>query len=112
MAEPAGRRRSGGRVGRDRPGDRAARRLLRPGRLRLDAHVASRSDTVVLDEHRGHRLGLAVKLANLRTLAEELPDITAVRGPGRPSTTHMLAINREPGFRVVEDPDVGQGAVT
>jgi GNAT superfamily N-acetyltransferase len=65
-------------------------------------HVASQSDTVVLDEHRGHRLGLAVKLANLRTLAEELPDITAVRTWTAIDNTHMLAINRELGFRVVE----------
>ena len=64
--------------------------------------VASQSDTVVLEEHRGHRLGLAVKIANLKVLAAELPDITAVRTWTAADNTHMLAINTALGFRVVE----------
>ena len=67
-----------------------------------DGRRAVQAGTTVAREHRGHRLGLAVKLANLRTLAEELPDITAVRTWTAIDNTHMLAINRELGFRVVE----------
>ena len=56
--------------------------------------------TVVQPEHRGHRLGLAVKLANLDALARQAPGVrlivtgnAAVNGP-------MIAVNDMMGFEV------------
>ncbi|WP_168200442.1 GNAT family N-acetyltransferase [Protaetiibacter larvae] len=56
-------------------------------------------DTLVLREHRGHALGMLLKLENLAELAS--------RHPGRPSVLtwnaeenrHMLAVNEEIGFQ-------------
>jgi hypothetical protein len=58
-------------------------------------------DTLVLREHRGHGLGLLVKVANLQTLQNRHPG-----HPGHPSVLtfnaeenrHMLAINEQLGF--------------
>ena len=62
--------------------------------------LAIQSDTLVLKEHRGHRLGLAVKLANVRALQDELPAVTTVRTWNAESNTHMLAVNQAMGFFV------------
>jgi hypothetical protein len=63
-------------------------------------HLAIQGDTLVLREHRGHRLGLAVKLANVRALQDELPAVTTVRTWNAESNTHMLAVNQAMGFFV------------
>jgi GNAT superfamily N-acetyltransferase len=58
--------------------------------------------TLVDREHRGHRLGMAVKVANLRELQRAHPDRETV-GTGNDATnSYMVAINEELGFRVVE----------
>jgi GNAT superfamily N-acetyltransferase len=62
--------------------------------------LAIQSDTLVLKEHRGHRLGLAVKLANVRALQDELPAVSTVRTWNAESNTHMLAVNQAMGFFV------------
>ena len=62
--------------------------------------LAIQSDTLVLKEHRGHRLGLAVKLANVPALQDELPAVTTVRTWNAESNTHMLAVNQAMGFFV------------
>jgi hypothetical protein len=64
--------------------------------------VATQSDTLVLEEHRGHRLGLAVKIANLRMLAAELPDVWAIKTWTAEDNLPMLEMNRSLGFEVVE----------
>ena len=46
--------------------------VVRPGSPRLGVQT----DTLVLREHRGHALGLAVKVANLRALQREKPEVT------------------------------------
>ena len=63
--------------------------------------VGVQSATLVLREHRGHRLGLAVKLANLRALQAELPAVTTIRTCNAETNTPMLAVNAAMGFQVV-----------
>jgi GNAT superfamily N-acetyltransferase len=71
--------------------------VVRPGQPDL----AVQSDTLVLREHRGRALGLAVKLANLRALQRERPDATTVRTWNADTNTHMIAINERMGFAVM-----------
>ncbi|WP_299443574.1 hypothetical protein [uncultured Phycicoccus sp.] len=61
--------------------------------------LAYQQDTLVLREHRGHGLGLALKLANHCALAEEVPAVRTVRTWNAVENTHMLAVNTALGFR-------------
>ncbi len=58
--------------------------------------------TLVRREHRGHRLGLAVKVENLRRLQAAHPERTVVMTGNADVNAHMLAINEALGFRLVE----------
>lgn len=60
--------------------------------------VAYQGDTLVHGEHRGHRLGLWVKAANLQRLARELPAVQRVHTWNAGENAHMLAINHTLGF--------------
>ena len=57
--------------------------------------------TLVHPEHRGHRLGLAVKLANLEFLAEAEPSIRQVVTSNASVNEPMIAINDMLGFDIV-----------
>ena len=70
--------------------------VMRPGQPDL----AVQSDTLVLREHRGRALGLAVKIANLRALQQERDDAATVRTWNAATNTHMVAINERMGFVV------------
>ncbi|MGW0806718.1 GNAT family N-acetyltransferase [Nonomuraea sp. NPDC002799] len=59
---------------------------------------ARQADTVVLKEHRGHRLGLLLKLSNLLWLREREPHIERILTWNATSNGHMLAINAAMGF--------------
>ncbi|UNX55052.1 GNAT family N-acetyltransferase [Georgenia sp. TF02-10] len=61
--------------------------------------VAYQEDTLVRADHRGHRLGLLVKAANLQLLAEVQPAARRVHTWNAGENAHMLAINTELGFR-------------
>ncbi|GAA2025643.1 hypothetical protein GCM10009819_05820 [Agromyces tropicus] len=56
-------------------------------------------DTIVLEPHRGHRLGLRLKLANLVALAAADPSRDRVVTWNADENDHMLAINVALGFR-------------
>jgi GNAT superfamily N-acetyltransferase len=57
--------------------------------------------TLVLREHRGHRLGLAVKLASLGSLEASCPGVTLVVTGNAPDNAPMIAVNEMLGFEVV-----------
>ena len=65
-------------------------------------HRAFQSGTLVVPAHRGHRLGLAVKVANQQALAEAFPALEWIITGNADVNTHMNAINDRLGFRVVE----------
>lgn len=56
-------------------------------------------DTLVLTEHRGRRLGMLVKTANLARLAEVQPGARRIGTWNAEENAHMLAINVALGFR-------------
>lgn len=58
--------------------------------------------TLVVPGHRGHRLGLAVKVANHQALVERFPELEWIVTGNADVNTHMNAINERLGFRVVE----------
>lgn len=57
-------------------------------------------DTAVLREHRGHRLGLALKLAMLDWLAEAEPQVRVLRTDNAASNSYMVRINEALGYRI------------
>jgi GNAT superfamily N-acetyltransferase len=58
-------------------------------------------DTTVRREHRGHRLGLRLKLEMLEWLREVEPQLTQVDTWNMESNTHMVAVNDAIGCTVV-----------
>ncbi|HET7432833.1 MAG TPA: GNAT family N-acetyltransferase [Nocardioides sp.] len=67
-----------------------------------DPRVAHVGVTMVLPEHRGHRLGLATKLATHRALREQVPACRLVVTSNAERNTHMNAINDALGYRQLE----------
>jgi len=57
--------------------------------------------TLVLREHRGHRLGLAVKLANLDALSSTVPEVNLISTGNAQVNAPMIAVNDMLGFEVV-----------
>ncbi|MEO9325722.1 GNAT family N-acetyltransferase [Nocardioides sp. C4-1] len=57
--------------------------------------------TLVHRDHRGHRLGLALKVANQRLLQRERPDATRVATWNAEVNDHMIAVNDALGYRPV-----------
>jgi len=57
--------------------------------------------TLVLREHRGHRLGLAVKLANLDALESTVPEVNLISTGNAQENAPMIAVNEMLGFEVV-----------
>jgi GNAT superfamily N-acetyltransferase len=58
--------------------------------------------TLVAPEHRGHRLGLAVKAHNLRQLQHHCPDLRILSTFNAEVNRHMVEVNERLGFRPVE----------
>jgi RimJ/RimL family protein N-acetyltransferase len=54
--------------------------------------------TLVRPAHRGHRLGMAVKVANLRQLQEAVPGVDHVITWNAESNARMVAVNDRLGF--------------
>jgi GNAT superfamily N-acetyltransferase len=69
--------------------------------LAHDADYVVQDDTLVMPEHRGHGLGMALKVANLRILADH-PERRVVHTWNAVENTFMQRINKRVGFRPVE----------
>lgn len=61
--------------------------------------IAEQEDTLVAGKHRGNRLGMLVKILNLRRMAAEHPSVERVLTFNAAENGHMLAINVALGFR-------------
>lgn len=59
--------------------------------------------TLVLTAHRGHRLGTALKVANLRALLRAHPERRVIHTYTAPENGPMNAVNEVMGFRPVEE---------
>lgn len=59
--------------------------------------------TAVVREHRGHRLGLLVKIAMLDMLTDAEPGLRHVLTDNADANQHMIAINAELGFTVLDE---------
>jgi GNAT superfamily N-acetyltransferase len=60
---------------------------------------ADQWDTIVAPEHRGHRLGMLVKVANLRHAQVQRPELRVIDTCNADSNPYMVAINEAMGFR-------------
>ena len=58
--------------------------------------------TLVDPAHRGHRLGLAVKCAQLQALCDGFPDKDFIATTNAETNAHMVAINEALGFEVTQ----------
>lgn len=59
------------------------------------------ADTSVVRAHRGHRVGLALKLEMLRRLTEQEPQLRVLETWNAASNSHMIGVNEALGYRVV-----------
>ena len=73
-----------------------------------DPEPVYQGDTMVLPEHRGHRLGLALKVANLRAMQAAQPGRRVVHTWNAEDNGPMVAVNQAMGFRSVEQMGVYQ----
>ncbi|HEY1176124.1 MAG TPA: GNAT family N-acetyltransferase [Phytomonospora sp.] len=67
-----------------------------------DARHADHEITVVIPEHRGHRLGMLVKTGLHRYVRDVEPALRWIDTVNAAENTHMIAINAELGFVPVE----------
>lgn len=67
-----------------------------------EPHRAYQWGTLVRPDHRGHRLGLAVKVAALRLLVEHAPQVREVLTWNAEVNGPMIAVNEQLGYRAVE----------
>jgi GNAT superfamily N-acetyltransferase len=64
-------------------------------------HLGWQLDTSVLRAHRGHRLGLLLKIEQLRWLREAEPQLVSFDTWNAESNSHMIAVNEQLGYRIV-----------
>lgn len=66
------------------------------------ASVGYQWSTIVRKEHRGHKLGLRMKIDNLRYLAAEHPEVRKLNTWNADENPYMVSVNDVLGFRVME----------
>lgn len=66
--------------------------------LALRPDVVFQDDTVVLREHRGNKLGLLIKVANMERLTEQFPDARVLYTWNAPENRYLLTVNQQLGF--------------
>ncbi|MDQ1059655.1 GNAT superfamily N-acetyltransferase [Arthrobacter globiformis] len=60
--------------------------------------VVFQDDTVVLQAHRGNKLGLLIKVANMERLTEQFPAARVIYTWNAPENRYLLTVNRQLGF--------------
>lgn len=73
--------------------------------------VGWQENTLVMPEHRGHRLGLALKVAAHRALAREAPELRVLATWNSHVNPWMIAINEQLGYRIAFHEVMYQGRV-
>ena len=68
--------------------------------------LALQDETLVVREHRGHRLGMRLKLANLEQLTAVAPEVTTVYSWTHSGNDRMNWVNAQLGFQ-----EAGQSAI-
>ena len=63
--------------------------------------IGHQHDTSVVREHRGHRLGLRLKVGMLVWLAEIEPQLESIDTWNAESNDHMIDVNERLGYRVL-----------
>lgn len=74
--------------------------------------VGGQHDTAVAPGHRGHRLGLLLKVEMLRWLQEAEPDLDHVDTGNAGTNAHMIAVNELLGYEVMSPVACYQRALT
>jgi GNAT superfamily N-acetyltransferase len=80
----------------------ASGRLVAFSQLQVPAEsptMAYQQDTLVLREHRGHGLGLALKAATMQALVTACPEVRTVRTWNATTNGPMIAVNEALGYR-------------
>ncbi|MGG5170944.1 GNAT family N-acetyltransferase [Pseudarthrobacter sp. J1738] len=60
--------------------------------------VVFQDDTQILEEHRGNKLGLLIKVANMERLCEQFPDARVIYTWNALENRYLLTVNRQLGF--------------
>ena len=66
--------------------------------LALRPDVVFQDDTVMLQAHRGNKLGLLMKVANMERLTEQFPDARVLYTWNAPENRYLLKVNQQLGF--------------
>lgn len=72
--------------------------------------LAYQENTLVMPEHRGHRLGLALKTATHRRVSELFPDLRVIATWNSAINPWMIAVNEALGYRIVYRENAYQGS--
>jgi len=72
------------------------------GIARAQPEIAYQWSTIVNPAHRGHRLGVVVKLANIDALRANWPSVHSINTWNAGVNDHMVAINEAMGFQAIE----------
>ncbi|WP_162260321.1 GNAT family N-acetyltransferase [Nocardioides sp. Root190] len=87
-------------VARHRPSDDLAAQTV-VTTTSADPTWGDQHDTSVVRAHRGHRLGLLLKVEMLRWLREAAPDLTTIDTWNAESNDHMIGVNEVLGYQVL-----------
>lgn len=66
--------------------------------LGKESSVAFQDDTVVEVDHRGKKVGLSIKVANMELLMREFPQAKTIYTWNAPENSHLLEVNAQLGF--------------
>jgi hypothetical protein len=66
----------------------------------LQPHVGGQGDTAVSSHHRGHRLGLLLKIDMMRWLAEVEPRLEIIETWNNVDNSFMINVNEALGYRL------------